>query len=40
MEASLSEVALISDMTKATTSFDFAGRATRFCYRIQKKEPR
>ena len=39
MEASLSEVALISDMTKATTSFDFAGRATRFCYRIQKKSP-
>jgi len=29
----------IKDITKATTPFDFAGRTTRFCFRIQKKEP-
>lgn len=39
MDVSLNDVALISDITKATTPFDFTGRAARFCYRIQKKEP-
>jgi 23S rRNA (cytosine1962-C5)-methyltransferase len=39
MDESLQKEAQIKDITKATTPFDFLGRATRFCFRIQKKEP-
>jgi 23S rRNA (cytosine1962-C5)-methyltransferase len=38
MDSSLQQLGDIKDITKATTPFDFAGRTTRFCYRIQKKE--
>jgi 23S rRNA (cytosine1962-C5)-methyltransferase len=38
LDQSLQESCIVKDITKATTSFDFAGRANRFCFRIQKKE--
>jgi 23S rRNA (cytosine1962-C5)-methyltransferase len=38
LDASLHEIAAIKDVTKATTPFDFTGRTTRFCFRMQKKE--
>ncbi|MFM8807251.1 MAG: class I SAM-dependent methyltransferase [Sphingomonadales bacterium] len=38
LDKALQESCLVKDITKATTPFDFAGRANRFCFRIQKKE--
>lgn len=38
MDESLQELAIIKNITKATTPFDFSGRTTRFCFQLQKKE--
>ena len=38
LDQNLQESCLVKDITKATTPFDFIGRANRFCFRIQKKE--
>jgi 23S rRNA (cytosine1962-C5)-methyltransferase len=38
LDKGVQESCVVKDITKATTAFDFAGRANRFCFRIQKKE--
>lgn len=38
MDADRIEAAAINDITKATTPFDFEGKLSRYCFRIEKKD--